>query len=118
MGDGVGEHVRVSRDQTVFNVTSSYSVSTCNGQKQEVRIAERNVCSLPKSTKVFRLYAGSLTTWDTTVEQTVFGDSEKTNLLISDQIKLIEHSIMLCEVFVLQLLLLLAKNGAVDLFFF
>ena len=43
---------------------------------------------------------------------------KKTNLLISDQIKLIKHSIVLCEVFVLQLLLLFAKNGAVDLFFF
>ena len=30
-----------------------------------------SVCSLPKSTKVFRLYAGSLTTWDRTVEHTV-----------------------------------------------
>ena len=118
VGDGVGEFVRVSRDQTVFNVTSSYSMSTCNGQKWGGVLEKWSVCSLPKSTKVFRLYAGSLTTWDTTVEQTVFRDSEKTDLLISDQIQLIKHSIVLCEVFVLQLLLFLAKNGAVDLFFF
>ena len=40
------------------------------GVQRELRM-KWSVCSLPKSTKVFRLYAGSLTTWgEKTVEPT------------------------------------------------